>query len=895
MLLARRMRPGLPLLLVFALALAACAPDAASSSSEGPPPPPAAGARAHNRAGRTTRGSNTQLAMPQNLLLADVDGDGISDFVRYDGNDVSVASTSFEQTGLLHLFTGRPVKRVLTGDFHGDRRDQVCAITDDNALACYGISSDKHALWWWFTQGTFVGDNEAAVVGDFDADGRDDVLVYPRAGGAYRMYSIKGDAFFAATPSFNPGNLGTAAAGLQLRAGDFGGDGRDDLLIVNPAGQMISYASVWDGTSHTFWWAFTSSGGLVGAADQVTVARVDDDMVDEVVLRNRTSGATRFLRLEFNGGNPPALGNVAIGQLSTAGNSLVFWGALHGAVQEPGGATRDDALVYDLGTGMFNRADARWDGSQLTYWWAYTQYAPGAGPVDGAARVGGASPLVKAYTEHLGRLTGAPPNDFGGGLGIVGTDLGVSYETPRGLAFLFGDSWTVVPGVRQDQDSFGYSTAASVARLAMPVVSWVRNVSGSFREFVVPGVNLAGMNVPIEGIALGNTQYVFFDSGWNGTRHTRSILAHFDGNDPASMVKDHDVASDKFINVSAVNEGNMIYLYGNGVYRQSAVYLARVEPWNLADRGRWQYFRGMRRGEPVFGPGEASAVELVNDHCAGELSVRKHPARQLYFMTYNCDAPRGIRMRTAATPTGPWTDREILFDPGATDRGYEWIMHANESAVGHDDGLAEPYGSDPRRNEWGGEYGPYLVPRWFRSEANGVERIVYTMSTWNPYQIHLMETVLVPPGTSYTPPTRGLGLPRASLVNGDFASYDVRGWSTSGDGATFPIFTGSDGRPRLSTYTPAKHDAAMGAIWQDFTVDAATSELRFKLHGGDGTIKLYRGGELLRRSQGRRTNDVETQVIWKLDEYRGDTLRIVIEDYSTAAWGFVGVSGIELR
>ena len=25
---------------------------------------------------------------------------------------------------------------------------------------------------------------------------------------------------------------------------------------------------------------------------------------------------------------------------------------------------------------MIVRSDARWDGSQLTYWWAYTQYAP---------------------------------------------------------------------------------------------------------------------------------------------------------------------------------------------------------------------------------------------------------------------------------------------------------------------------------------------------------------------------------------------------------------------------------------------------------------------------------------------------------------------------------------
>jgi hypothetical protein len=517
-------------------------------------------------------------------------------------------------------------------------------------------------------------------------------------------------------------------------------------------------------------------------------------------------------------------------------------------------------------------------------------------PIDAAARVGGPPPLVKAHTEHLGRLTGAPPNDHRG-LGIVGTDLGVSYETSRGLAFLFGDSWTVNPPVRQDEDSLAYTSATAVGRRAMPGIDWARSgAGGPFREFVVPGVHLGGMNVPVEGLAIGATQDVFFNSGWNpgSGRHGRSILAHFDGVDPRAMVRDHDVASDKFINLSAVAEGHVIYLFGSGAYRQSGVYLARVESWNLADRSRWTYFQGMRGAEPVFGSGEASAVELVDDRCVGELSVRKHPNRPLYFMAYNCGNPRGIVLRMATTPTGLWSDPVVLFEPWA-DRGYQHFMHSSESFVGHDDGLAEPYAGNPRRDEWGGEYGPYLVPRWFRSDADGVERIVYTMSSWNPYQVHLMESVLVPPGTVWAPPVRGDDLPPARLVNGDFAAGDLRGWSFTGDGGAFRLFAGSDGRPRLTTYTQARGDGAVGTLFQDIAIDATTSELRFRLHGGDGVIKLMRGTEVLRRSQGRRTNDVETQVVWRLEEYRGDIVRLVIEDPVTTPWGFVGVTGFELR
>ncbi|WP_437679000.1 FG-GAP-like repeat-containing protein [Sorangium sp. So ce131] len=328
--------------------------------------------------GRKGRGSNTQNMLPNNTLLADIDADGVSDFLQFTSNKLFVSKTDFEKTGVLHLYTRRPITRVLTGDFHGDRYDQTCLILDDGSLECYGISTDRRELWWWFTQGSFVGSNEDAIVGDFDGDRRDDILVYNRSGGAYRMYSVKGDHFFASTPLFHQGNLsGIATSGVTLRAGDFNGDGRDDIMAVNGWGQVLYYASVFDGTNHTFWWAFTTRSGLVSADDQVQAARIDDNAADDVVLRNRVTGATRFFRMEYQAGDLPALPGVALGQIDTAGGSQLFFGSLRGDLAEPGGHYREDAIVYQPSWNGVIRSDARWDGSGLTYWWVYTQYAPG--------------------------------------------------------------------------------------------------------------------------------------------------------------------------------------------------------------------------------------------------------------------------------------------------------------------------------------------------------------------------------------------------------------------------------------------------------------------------------------------------------------------------------------
>ncbi len=326
---------------------------------------------------KRTQGSNSQLAIPQNLVLADIDGDGISDFVQYSSNKVFVSKTNFEKTGILHHYQHRPIKRMITGDFHHDNYDQTCLITDDNAFVCFGTSPAHDELWWWFTQGSFVGDNEDTIVGDFDGDGRDDILVYSRSGGNIRLYSIKGDFIFESTPGWKAGNLdGALEAGLQLRAGDFNGDGRDDLLIVNHGGQAIRYDSAFDGTYNTFWWAFTSRGDIVKQDDQVTAARIDDNTTADVILRSRSTGATRFFQLEWADGDLPPITNVSSGQLNQDANSLLFWGAVHGNLGEPGATTREDAMVYNLDSNMFIRSDARWDGNNLTYWWAYSQLAP---------------------------------------------------------------------------------------------------------------------------------------------------------------------------------------------------------------------------------------------------------------------------------------------------------------------------------------------------------------------------------------------------------------------------------------------------------------------------------------------------------------------------------------
>lgn len=496
--------------------------------------------------------------------------------------------------------------------------------------------------------------------------------------------------------------------------------------------------------------------------------------------------------------------------------------------------------------------------------------------------------IRKVSTEPIGRLTNTRRNPIQE-VGISGTDLGATFERDGKLVFVFGDTWI------DNGDSFAVTTHEAVPTASdMPQLTWITAPNGRFLPPRLPNVDLGGMNVPMEGIPVGDKTFVFFTTGWNGATglYSRSVLAEMQGLDVGGLRTLHNVESKKFINVSAVVEGETAYLYGSGDYRKSPVYLAKVDVSRIGDRSAWTYYREGSGASAVFQPGEGEAAPLVDTRCVGELSVRKWEKIGLYFMTYNCGdpEPRGITMRWARSPEGPWSEPLVVLDPGKdADHGYEHYIHARQSVVGHDDGL-----SDRGRNEeWGGEYAPYLIPRYFTEEPNGVIALVYTLSTWNPYQVSLVRTRLALENNTYAPPPRGAGLPKTEIPNAGFTD-GLAGWEASGDG--FGVIQGTDGRPWVTTFVGPKGDGVVGTLSSpEFTVDATTSEIRFVIHGGDARVVLMHGEDIVRTSHPRRSNETDIPVVWTVSEFRGEKLRIVIDDSLTGVWGFITVSGFEIR
>ncbi|MEV0176681.1 FG-GAP-like repeat-containing protein [Streptomyces sp. NPDC050803] len=225
---------------------------------------------------QTASGEN--LWSSNTVVRTDYNRDGRSDLVTwYDYADGRDASFRF-LTGTGGAFQA-PVSswatvagnwtasnaKLLNGDFNGDGRADLAA--------AYGYADGTVGLWTWISTGdgvyatpfrswqSGVGDwtfsRSTFVAGDFDGDGRDDIAAwYDYSAGHDRLWtfkSTKAGGFDAPTSSLTIAEGSWTASNAKLVTGDYNGDGRDDLAA------FYNYDS---GLARTFTFLATAAGGF---------------------------------------------------------------------------------------------------------------------------------------------------------------------------------------------------------------------------------------------------------------------------------------------------------------------------------------------------------------------------------------------------------------------------------------------------------------------------------------------------------------------------------------------------------------------------------------------------------------------------------------------------------
>ncbi len=330
--------------------------------------------------------------------------------------------------------------------------------------------------------------------------------------------------------------------------------------------------------------------------------------------------------------------------------------------------------------------------------------------------------------------------------GLISTDLGVPFSHKGRIYLLFGDSFGGNGG-------HPIASTSDINPANGINLEFIHDASGIYRPINVPGITQGGFEVPMEGVSVNGRIYIYHTtdstSGAAGDTMGRSVVA-VSNDDGYTFAYQYELSTQHFVNASIVQTeasqwpglpqtaGPGLVMFGSGAYRQSNVYLAFQPEAQISTRSSIRYYAGLDgAGRPVWSASEASARALFNQPCVGELSVSYNAFIRKWIMLYNCvlSQTRGILMRWADKPWGPWSEPQILFRPWE-DNGYCHFMHTAWNFQKCDN-VQDP----GRDNEWGGEYGPYQ----FEDLATGNDTsttIYFTMSTWNPYTVVLMKATL---------------------------------------------------------------------------------------------------------------------------------------------------------
>jgi hypothetical protein len=191
---------------------------------------------------------------------------------------------------------------VVAGDFNGDGRGDLAVANVDNPDGNTGVGlllGEGGGLYRYagevFTSAeSFL---TAFYGGDFNQDGKPDLLLQATAGFSYRVYVLLGQA----NGSFLPVTPLTVAGPASLA--DANADGRPDLIVASGSG-ATSQLRVWIGALNgTFapLAPFTAPAGVDFAMLPRAVGDLNGDRIADVVATNAAGDASVVLRGAANG------------------------------------------------------------------------------------------------------------------------------------------------------------------------------------------------------------------------------------------------------------------------------------------------------------------------------------------------------------------------------------------------------------------------------------------------------------------------------------------------------------------------------------------------------------------------------------------------------------------
>ncbi|MCA9704985.1 MAG: VCBS repeat-containing protein [Myxococcales bacterium] len=275
--------------------------------------------------------------------LRDYDGDGDDDLLCHDVGDgtVWVAGSGPPPRGGSAGWCHEGTQRLHTGDFDGDGRDDLLCHERGTGQLWVDLAGPTGA----FSGPDFTaadvwcpGDTQQLLVGDFDADGRDDLLCHDYASGLRWIDWAEDAPLFGGTDAFVPGGW-CQGHDQRIHVGRFDADAADDLLCHATRRGTLSFDHAQAGT-----FGGTDAEGApwcMGGGQRLLVGNVQGSAADELLCLDGDDGSLEIDAPPYDGTDWAHPGD--------GWCSGVYQRAKIGDVDGDG---RDDLLCIDLRSGM---------------------------------------------------------------------------------------------------------------------------------------------------------------------------------------------------------------------------------------------------------------------------------------------------------------------------------------------------------------------------------------------------------------------------------------------------------------------------------------------------------------------------------------------------------------
>lgn len=209
-----------------------------------------------------------------------------------------------------HSPTGRSFRKIVPGRFTGSTRSEFFGIDE------YGISLYRAEGTRWRHVRTMAGtipgsweirNGDTFLAGDFDGDGRDELVVFNGKHWAFPYLGLlkvdsSGAVRLIARYDGDIPGWGGFAANDKFLVGDFDADGRDDLLALNMTDWSMPYAATLRSTGTGFNLTRRYDGDIPGWGgmrehDQFSIARVGGGARSDIIGWNSRDWSSIYLGL----------------------------------------------------------------------------------------------------------------------------------------------------------------------------------------------------------------------------------------------------------------------------------------------------------------------------------------------------------------------------------------------------------------------------------------------------------------------------------------------------------------------------------------------------------------------------------------------------------------------